>query len=165
MPYDPSFLPETSLPGLDIDLSYFATVDDSSQLSSLWSKSPINSLSGASQLSSLQLDIPSDDLIAEGNTVPDDVRSAKKDIFGQVAGLGLEEGVLLQPDFEFDEDGNLVELGGKVLSLSRRDKSPGAGSEGISDKQLAERLQVDEDQVSFPYPRFQGGTLTSCMRW
>lgn len=154
MPYDPSFLPETGLPGLDIDLSYFAPVDDSSQLSSLWTKSPINSLSGASQLSSLQLDLPSDDLIAEGNTVPDDVRSAKKDMFGQIAGLGLEEGVLLQPDFEFDEDGNLVELGGKVLSPSRRHKSPGAPSEGMSERLPAEQIQFDEDQVSFSCRRF-----------
>ena len=45
----------------------------------------------------------------------DDVHGSgqKKDLFGQITGLGLgnEEGVLLQADFEFDEEGNLVELG------------------------------------------------------
>lgn len=31
----------------------------------------------------------------------------------------MEEGVLLQPDFEFDEDGNLIELEGRPTDEDR----------------------------------------------
>lgn len=153
LPYDPSFLPETALPGLEIDLSYFtATTDDSlSQLSGLWTKSPNNSLSGTSQLSSLHLDLPSDDILGEGTILGIDEinRSAqKKDTFGNMAGLGLgdEEGVLLQPDFEFDEDGNIIELGAREKSPHARKSTVGPReSEGpINDQQR----QLDEDSVS-----------------
>jgi meiotic recombination protein REC8 len=54
-------------------------------------------------------------MLGEGTLMGlDDVHgSGQKDPFGQITGLGLgnEEGVLLQADFEFDEDGNLVEVG------------------------------------------------------
>lgn len=145
LPYDPSFLPETALPGLDIDLSYFHSVDDGSRLSNLWANSPINSLSGVSQLSSLQIELPSDAVVGEESILGlEDVQSALKDVLGQVAGLGLEEGVLLQPDFEFDEDGNLVELDSRV-------RSPRKSAEPRSEH-FSERIQAQEqpwdDQVS-----------------
>lgn len=134
-------------------MSYFtATTDDSlSQLSGLWTKSPNNSLSGTSQLSSLHLDLPSDDILGEGTILGIDEinRSAqKKDTFGNMAGLGLgdEEGVLLQPDFEFDEDGNIIELGAREKSPHARKSTVGPReSEGpINDQQR----QLDEDSVS-----------------
>ncbi|KAJ5969096.1 hypothetical protein N7501_005344 [Penicillium viridicatum] len=159
LPYDPSFLPETALPGLEIDLSYFtATTDDSSsQLSGLWSKSPNNSLSGTSQLSSLHLDLPSDDILGDGTILGIDEinRSAqKKDTFGNMAGLGLgnEEGVLLQPDFEFDEDGNIIELGAREKSPHARKSAVGPReSEGpIYDQQHQlneDSMQIDNEEV------------------
>ncbi|KAJ6087825.1 hypothetical protein N7467_006739 [Penicillium canescens] len=118
LPYDPAFLPETGLPGLDIDLSILngAFEDPSTQLSGLWLKSPNNSSSGVSPMGSLQIEMPSDDMLGEGTLMGlDDIYGSgqKKGVFGQITGLGLgnEEGGLLQADFEFDEDGNLVELG------------------------------------------------------
>jgi meiotic recombination protein REC8 len=118
LPYDPAFLPETGLPGLDIDLSILdgAFEDPSTQLSGLWLKSPNNSSSGVSPMGSLQIEMPSDDMLGEGTLIGlDDIYGSgqKKGVFGQITGLGLgnEEGDLLQADFEFDEDGNLVELG------------------------------------------------------
>jgi meiotic recombination protein REC8 len=55
------------------------------------------------------------------------------DIFGSAANRGLsgqtstvakggEEGILLQPDFEFDEDGNIVEFHSSRLSPRKRRK-------------------------------------------
>ncbi|KGO64002.1 Rad21/Rec8-like protein, C-terminal [Penicillium expansum] len=152
LPYDPSFLPETALPGLEIDLSYFtATTDDSSsQLSGLWTKSPNNSLSGTSQLSSLHLELPSDDILGEGTILGIDEinRSAqKKYTFRNMTGLGLgnEEGVLLQPDFEFDEDGNIIELGAREKSPhARKSTVDPRESEGPIDDQ---KHQLYEDSA------------------
>ncbi|KAJ5870172.1 hypothetical protein N7455_005113 [Penicillium solitum] len=159
LPYDPSFLPETALPGLEIDLSYLTptTDDSSSQLSGLWTKSPNNSLSGTSQLSSLHLDLPSDDILGDGTILGIDEinRSAQKnDTFGNMTGLGLgnEEGVLLQPDFEFDEDGNIIELGAREKSPHARKSTVGPReSEGpINDQQFQlneDSMQIDNEEV------------------
>ncbi|KXG54315.1 uncharacterized protein PGRI_074590 [Penicillium griseofulvum] len=158
LPYDPSFLPETALPGLEIDLSYFtATTDDSStQLSGLWTKSPSNSLSGTSQLSSLRLELPSDDILGDGTILGlDEINESaqKKDAFSNMTGLGLgnEEGVLLQPDFEFDEDGNIIELGDRVSPRTRKSTVGPRESEGpIDDKQhqlRADSMQIDNEEV------------------
>jgi meiotic recombination protein REC8 len=151
MPYDTSFWPETNLPGLNIDLSYFAPTDEgSSQLSSVWTKSPINSLSGASQFSSLQLELPSDDM-GEGTIMGlDTIGSGRKDLLRRVAGLGLEEGGLLQPDFEFDEDGNLVELEGRARTPHLSQKFPDGvrESEGLFERRDDVDGQLWGDRVS-----------------
>lgn len=129
-----------------------ATMDDSSsQLSGLWTKSPNNSLSGTSQLSSLHLDLPSDDILGEGTIlgINEINRSGQKnDTFGNITelGLGNEEGVLLQPDFEFDEDGNIIELGA-------RGKSPHAGKSTVGPRESEgpindQQIQLNEDSVS-----------------
>lgn len=134
-------------------MSYFTATsdDDLSQLSGLWTKSPNSSLSGTSQLSSLHLDLPSDDILGDGTILGIDEinRSAQKqDAFANMTGLGLgnEEGVLLQPDFEFDEDGNIIELGAREKSPHARKSTVGPReSEGpINDQQH----QLNEDSVS-----------------
>jgi meiotic recombination protein REC8 len=138
---------------LDIDLSHFAPVNDSDQFNGLFSKSPVNSLSGTSQLSSLQLELPSDDT-GEGTLVGlgENRGSAKKDIFAQVTGLGLgdeEGGLLLGADFTFDGDGNLVELEGREKTPFLSHKSPAAGdSEGVFDGRYNEHGHLRNDQVS-----------------
>lgn len=139
-------------------MSYFtATTDDSSsQLSGLWTKSPNNSLSGTSQLSSLHLELPSDDILGEGTILGIDEinRSAqKKYTFRNMTGLGLgnEEGVLLQPDFEFDEDGNIIELGAREKSPhARKSTVDPRESEGPIDDQ---KHQLYEDSASIKHPR------------
>jgi meiotic recombination protein REC8 len=143
-------MPETNLPGLDIDLSYFAPTDEaSSQISSLWTKSPINSLSDVSQLSSLQIEFQSDDM-GEGTFMGfEDIGSERKDLLHRVAGLGVEQGVLLQPDFEFDEDGNLVELDGRARTphLGQKSTAVVRESDGLFERET-EDGKPRNDRVS-----------------
>ncbi|RAH42871.1 Rad21/Rec8 N terminal domain protein [Aspergillus brunneoviolaceus CBS 621.78] len=120
LPYDPSFLPD-SLPELILDLSSFnalTEVDQSAPTFFNWPKTPNLSQSVVSQNTSLQLSLPSDDNCAGGlggftsdtNTVEYGPRSIASE---RVRPFPLDEeaGVILQADFEFDEDGNIVELG------------------------------------------------------
>jgi meiotic recombination protein REC8 len=112
-------------------------------------------LSGASQLSSLHLELPSDDILGEGTILGiDEINESaqKKDPFGNVTGLGLgnEEGVLLQPDFEFDEDGNIIELDTRGKSPHARKSTLGPReSEGPTDDQ---QRQLGGDSVSTKHP-------------
>ncbi|RJE26358.1 Rad21 Rec8 [Aspergillus sclerotialis] len=117
LPYDPSFLPDVDLPGLDFDLSKFDLQPErpASQRSSLLlSKSPETSQLSFPMTAQPQLDIPSSDhfnLGAFGSET--DISSVhRRPHLSRALGfeLGIEEGVLLQPDFEFDEDGNLIEF-------------------------------------------------------
>jgi meiotic recombination protein REC8 len=85
--------------------------------------------------------LPTDDLIREGyvqDQNADTITSGKKrGIFGK----DLEdEGILLQPDFEFDEDGNIIEFDASHLSPRKRRKvslDPGA-LEGPVDEEIQE---------------------------
>lgn len=109
VPYDPSFIPEISLPGPHLDLvqkdaSVKIDLHPSSLLSSHFSTSS-HSYTG---LNPPQLDVSSSSLggdigrfaLASDNLSPTTgLRSAVED-----------GGVLLQPDFDFDEEGNIVDL-------------------------------------------------------
>ncbi|KAH8431525.1 R8 protein [Aspergillus melleus] len=108
---------------MDIDLSkwtiaFNAETNQDSEL--VWPRTPDLSQSAISLNSSLQLsfssaDIMMGDLVKFGSET--DVGSVQRstDFARAVSVLGEEQGILLQPDFEFDEDGNLVELGGPHL--------------------------------------------------
>lgn len=50
--------------------------------------------------------------------------AANPGLFGRTSTVakGIEEGILLQPDFEFDEDGNIVEFHSSRLSPRKRRK-------------------------------------------
>ncbi|KAL4904592.1 hypothetical protein BDW74DRAFT_178685 [Aspergillus multicolor] len=121
LPYDPSFLPENNLPGLGLDLSKLnklLDVDESQQSSVLMLQTPNLSQSALSSSSILGLNLPSDENILKGlsgfssEAGPASSVQGGVDLGGMLASsLNDEEGVLLQPDFEFDEDGNIVELG------------------------------------------------------
>ncbi|KAJ5100623.1 hypothetical protein N7456_006675 [Penicillium angulare] len=133
IPYDPSFMPETNLPGLNIDFSLLdITVGENmSQKANLWAKSPPTSNSSASRLS-INLDLGSDDILRDGDGDILDIvnegamamSTRKRSLFGMEAQgiLGNEEGVLLQPDFEFDENGAIVEFDASHLSPRKRRK-------------------------------------------
>lgn len=65
-------------------------------------------------------------------------------------GLGNEEGVLLQPDFEFDEDGNIIELGA-------REQSPRGRKSTVRSRESEEPMEDQqqrlwEDSVSTKHP-------------
>ena len=83
----------------------------------LWTKSHETSHLAVPLTSNLQLDIPSDDLLNLGGGLgsENDIASSIQRVghLGRALGLdfGDKEGILLQADFEFDEDGNIVELG------------------------------------------------------
>ncbi|KAL4753731.1 hypothetical protein BDW72DRAFT_209545 [Aspergillus terricola var. indicus] len=121
LPYDPSFLPENNLPGLGLDLSKLNRLleTESSQQSNVFiPQTPDLSQSALSSSSALGLNIPSDENILRDmggfSSEADAASFAKGGLdFGRVLASSLndEGGVLLQPDFEFDEDGNIVELG------------------------------------------------------
>lgn len=112
---------------MDIDIILLDVITDESscQYSSVWSKSPTNSHSSGSEIGPLQLDLPLDDFI-EGNVLllDNDINDSaqKQGLFGRKTQtrLGDEEGVLLHPDFEFDDNGDIVEFDVSRVSPHRR---------------------------------------------
>jgi meiotic recombination protein REC8 len=92
---------------------------------------PDLSLTVGSHNSSLQLDFSSQDLILRDihglGSESEMTNSVQRTVhLGRMAASALndEEGILLQPDFDFDEDGNLIELGG-VNATRVEKRSPG----------------------------------------
>ncbi|PYI03454.1 Rad21/Rec8 N terminal domain protein [Aspergillus sclerotiicarbonarius CBS 121057] len=159
LPYDPSFLPEISLPGMGLDLSKFSlSIDmDLSQQSSLaWPKTPDLSQSALSQSASLRLDLSSDDIILRdvGGFSSDTnvTRYGGKaiDLAGiEPFALNEESGVILQPDFDFDEDGNIIELGGSHQAEAR---PRGATPSGIEARATEDKADTVEDIVMEDQP-------------
>ncbi|KAJ5640737.1 hypothetical protein N7528_000362 [Penicillium herquei] len=160
LPYDPSFLPETNLPGLDFDFSLFdiGNQNESGQPFSQWIKSPPGSHSSESRIS-VRLDLGSDDMIHDAEMIGMEnlvSPSRKRGLFGTSAGeevLGDEAGVLLQPDFEFDETGALVELDATQLSPRKRQKLSTHGSENQGDENpVPGNDNIGEDLMDLDIP-------------
>lgn len=159
LPYDPSFLPENNLPGLRMDffeLNLPKNDRESQQSSFQFPMTPDLSLTAASRTSSLQLDFGSQDLIlrdihgfsSESEMTNSVQRSVQR---GRIAVTALndEEGILLQPDFDFDEDGNLIELGGLNAAAE-----VGKRSSGWLDTDIPVTDEVKEgelDDISWDY--------------
>ncbi|KEY76473.1 hypothetical protein Rad21/Rec8 [Aspergillus fumigatus] len=159
LPYDPSFLPENNLPGLGMDffeLNLPKNDRECQQSSFQFSMTPDLSLTAASRTSSLQLDFGSQDLIlrdihgfgSESEMTNSVQRSVQR---GRIAATALndEEGILLQPDFDFDEDGNLIELGGLNAAAE-----VGKRSSGWLDTDIPVTDEVKEgelDDISWDY--------------
>lgn len=120
LPDDPSFVPEINLPGLGIDLSKLTLepqADTSRQNSFLWTKFPDLSQTLPENLN-LQLDLSSEDIMRDFGgfgSQSETSGSVQRRPLGRIAAGALDDeaGVLLQPDFEFDEDGNIIELSGE----------------------------------------------------
>lgn len=115
---DPSFIPEINLPGLGIDISTLILepqADASRESSFLWTKSPDISQTLPESFN-LQLDLSSDDVLRDlggfGSEPANSGSVQRKDPLRRISASALddESGVLLQPDFEFDEDGSIIEL-------------------------------------------------------
>ncbi|RAK96871.1 Rad21/Rec8 N terminal domain protein [Aspergillus ibericus CBS 121593] len=161
LPYDPSFLPEINLPGLGLDLSKFSLSIDmnlSQQSSLAWPKTPDLSQSVLSQPTSLRLDLSSDDIILR------DVGGFSSDTnvtrYGGKAidftgiepfALNEESGVILQQDFEFDEDGNIIELGGSHQAETR---PRGVTSSVFGERAVEDKADGLEDIVMDDQPDF-----------
>lgn len=108
--------------GIDLSKWSIAIDAETSQESDLvWPRTPDLSQSAISRNSSLQLSFGSGDIMMRGLMgfgSETDLGSAQRSTdFARFAAssIGEEQGILLQPDFEFDEDGNIVELGGSNL--------------------------------------------------
>ncbi|KAJ5263345.1 hypothetical protein N7478_010950 [Penicillium angulare] len=122
-------MPEANLPGLNIDFSLLDIIvgENMSQKANLWAKSPSMSNSSTSRLS-IHLDLGSDDILSDGHILDivneETVSTRKRSLFGiEPSGvLGNEEGILLQPDFEFDENGAIFEFDASHLSPRKRRK-------------------------------------------
>ena len=129
---------------------------ESQQSSFQFPMTPDLSLTAASRTSSLQLDFGSQDLIlrdihgfsSESEMTNSVQRSVQR---GRIAVTALndEEGILLQPDFDFDEDGNLIELGGLNAAAE-----VGKRSSGWLDTDIPVTDEVKEgelDDISWDY--------------
>lgn len=157
LPYDPSFLPENNLPGLGLDLSKLnrlLDMDPSQQSSVFLPQTPDLSQSALSSSSALRLNLPSDDNVLRdtgGFSSEADIASSVQGglDFGVLMASSLNEdgGVLLQPDFEFDEDGNIIELGPRQNSERRLQPISDAHETGINE--LAFDGQVSKLCVGF----------------
>lgn len=144
--------------GIDLSKWRIAIDADTSQDSEfVWPRTPDLSQSALSRNTSLQLSLSSADvmirdLVAFGSET--DVGSAQRgtDFARLASALGEEQGILLQPDFEFDEDGNIIELGGtQVHGEVKQRKGHRLVSEtsafGVS-KDMAMNDVFGDDQVS-----------------
>ncbi|EER29897.1 hypothetical protein CPC735_012150 [Coccidioides posadasii C735 delta SOWgp] len=118
LPEDPTFVPRLMLPGLNLDLSALEIADvletprkTSDFLSSCLDQSNKSSLYFQKQH---QLDLSSSQAgpsVIGGFGLPSEMDSASKGPQVELpAYLGAEEGVLLEPGFEFDVEGNIIEL-------------------------------------------------------
>lgn len=102
---------------------------DGPQLGTLLNKSPPNSHHSSNSRISVHLELGSDDMIHDAEAIEaDDAHgSGKRGLFGRATreGVGDEEGILLQPDFEFDETGTIIEFDSTHLSPRKRPRISG----------------------------------------
>ncbi|GKZ72885.1 hypothetical protein AnigIFM50267_009552 [Aspergillus niger] len=158
LPYDPSFLPENNLPGLGLDFSSLNLSIDlnlSQQSSRMWPQTPDLSQSALSQTASLKLDLSSNRSFGDidgFSAVTSVSRYGGIGIdLGGIESLqyGEESGVILQPDFEFDEDGNLIELAGSDQPETRLQGNIPAMEERAADDMEVDVVEniVMEDQL------------------
>ncbi|GES63097.1 Rad21/Rec8 N terminal domain protein [Aspergillus terreus] len=132
LPYDPSFTPENDLPGLDIDLAKLTLFAEPTSTEFAWRVTPDLSQSVLSQNPSLQLSFGSgeEDIVIVGGSEPSSVHFDLNRLATSALREEEEEGVLLQPDFEFDEDGNIIELSGQRRKFLPCFETPLAAREG-----------------------------------
>ncbi|PGG99423.1 hypothetical protein AJ79_08539 [Helicocarpus griseus UAMH5409] len=150
LPDDPSFIPDLMLPGLNVDLSALEISSSigSPRKSSLLS-SHLSSSSKSSRFSDgkLHLNISSSDIggvDAGAFGFNSDISSTarKETQFELPAAFAEETGVLFQPDFEFDGEGNMVEL---PVRQAPQNKATGvSGGSGARDN-TGLRLETEDD--------------------
>lgn len=156
VPYDPAFIPELSLSGLNLDLvNLRPTKEPSLNLhSSLLSSNISNSGHSRAGIDSLpQLDISSPSVAlgeTGGFTLASGRASSTQKDNHRFRGSAFEdeEGVLLQPDFEFDEDGNIVDLVTNELSVGRADEQTNLQQSRLT---VRERVSADVRRGTMPH--------------
>lgn len=158
LPEDPTFVPSLMLPGLNIDLSALeiTSVLETPRKTSSFLSSYLNQSDRSSQFFNrrIQLDLSSSQIgpsAIGGFGLPSEMSSATKGPQVDLpAYLGDEEGVLLQPDFEFDAEGNIIELpvkgnaGHTVIDESHQDNHDIEMTGAIQDNRRATEVEVSE---------------------
>ncbi|EEH33477.2 Rad21/Rec8 N terminal domain-containing protein [Paracoccidioides lutzii Pb01] len=150
IPDDPSFIPFLMLPGLNVDLS---ALDITSNIGSPRKSSLLSSKISESNKSShfsdgqLHLNISSSDISGLGAGafgLPSDIGSigTKENEFELPAVFAEETGVLLQPDFEFDGEGNIIEL---PVRQTTQKKPTGLSARSETRTNTRVRPEVEED--------------------
>jgi len=157
---DPAFLPDLALPGLDIDLSALEiSTDETSRRSSILSPhSQRSSRSSHHELddSMLGLVIPTSDVGGAGDiggfVLPSDNASAAHRSARFSGLLGDEdEGFNLDPGFQFDAEGNLIEDVSPVQIGDQPDNlrlGSDSAASGRLRRELLESLQQGQPEVN-----------------
>lgn len=151
---DPAFEPGLNLPSLPP--SDFSTLDQGfkdsqySMLSSLQSSNP-SRVSNSSQASLLDLQIPPSDSDITGQfQLPGQFQlgsSAQKTPSGINPFEGDEPGLLDDLDFEFDADGDMVEVNVEDLERRRAGVYPAGAGRLQSDSAASERVRRDHEEA------------------
>lgn len=132
-------------------------VDSSRRSSLLLTQSPDASQTLPENFN-LQLEFSSDDILGHpgGGSEPRYSGSGRaKAPLGRISTSAVdnEAGVLLQPDFEFDEDGNIIELVGVHDHRSGYGETPRPAAQVVNDISMDEELMdLDEDRELRPVP-------------
>lgn len=159
LPDDPSFIPDLMLPGLNVDLS---ALDISSDIETPRKSSLLSSFLTPSSKSSrfsdgqLHLNISSSDIGGLGVSAsgfPSDIGSSarKETQFELPAAFAEETGILLEPDFEFDGDGNIIELPVRPTPQNKPTAVSGRSATKVNSGLRPEEegdFQAFQDQVS-----------------
>ena len=154
------------MPEFNPQLQYKNPITQSSTLRS----DPVQSQSTPLSADNIQLNVSSDDFmkgvdgvdgisaagsdVGVGNSIQRD-RDRKSLFHRDPVPFADEEGVLLQADFEFDEDGNIIELGHGSMSRQNSGfvgegmdgdeiRTPGRSMKGV----IARRPRVDDTRLS-----------------
>ncbi|KAL8723125.1 MAG: hypothetical protein Q9225_000529 [Loekoesia sp. 1 TL-2023] len=150
---DPAFVPDMVLPGLDIDLAALdISTDASSRRTSILSPhSQRTSLSSqhTSDESALGLIIPSSEGGGAGDLGGFIVPSSEQASVRRSAGVNYlfgeaEDDFNLDPDFMFDNDGNMIDIGDDVPPVQAEQVLPAAGrirSDSGASAQVRRELQ------------------------
>ncbi|EEP81115.1 predicted protein [Uncinocarpus reesii 1704] len=112
LPEDPTFVPGLMLPGLNVDLSALditTVLETPRKMSSLLS-SYLHGSNKSSFQREIQLQLSSSQVGTAAFGLPSQISSAQKGPQVELPAYLEEGGVLLQPDFEFDAEGNIIEL-------------------------------------------------------
>ncbi|EEH48609.2 uncharacterized protein PADG_04688 [Paracoccidioides brasiliensis Pb18] len=151
IPDDPSFIPFLMLPGLNVDLSALditSNIGSPRKSSLLSSQIPESTKSSRFSDGQLHLNISSSDISGLGAGAfgfPSDIGSigTKENEFELPAAFAEETGVLLQPDFEFDGEGNIIEL---PVRQTPQNKPIGLSARSETRTNTRVRPEVEEDQ-------------------
>ena len=160
-------MPELSLPGLDLDFANLdISAEDRPNLYCSLLSTPFTNSSNSPLMEKhhISIDISSPTIITGHVGATSRMGSARHETaFKRASIFDDEEGVVLQPDFEFDEEGNIIELNKKdppdqAENLAHVQHEHDVGEEARNDSE-ARFLQVSQAAVEARMPYLTYGVL------